>query len=84
MRQSTFLRSSNRMHEETPGARAEGAVLLDGQDVYGSRVDLRRLRRLVGMVFQRPHRLPPMFLYDNVARGSRCTFAGRSRLERGR
>src|ERR1044071_5913950 len=41
---STFLRSLNRMHEETPGARVEGRVLLDGQDVYGARVDLRRRR----------------------------------------
>ena len=68
---STFLRSLNRMHEETPGARAEGSVLLDGQDVYGSRVDLRRLRRLVGMVFQRPTVFPTMSIYDNVAAGVR-------------
>src|ERR1041385_8749141 len=68
---STLLRSLNRMHEETPGARVEGSVLLDGQDVYGSRVDLRRLRRLVGMVFQRPTVSPPMSISDNVAAGLR-------------
>jgi phosphate transport system ATP-binding protein len=68
---STFLRSLNRMHEETPGARVEGRVLLDGQDVYGARVDLRRLRRLVGMVFQRPTVFPTMSIHDNVAAGLR-------------
>jgi phosphate transport system ATP-binding protein len=68
---STFLRCLNRMHEETPGARVEGRVLLDGQDVYGSRVDLRRLRRLVGMVFQRPTVFPTMSIQDNVAAGLR-------------
>jgi phosphate transport system ATP-binding protein len=66
---STFLRSLNRMHEETPGARAEGSVLLDGQDVYSSKVDLRKLRRRVGMVFQRPTVFPTMSIYENVAAG---------------
>ena len=68
---STFLRSLNRMHEETPGARAEGLVTLDGEDVYGPRVDLRRLRRRVGMVFQKPTVFPTMSIYDNVAAGLR-------------
>jgi phosphate transport system ATP-binding protein len=66
---STFLRSLNRMHEETPGARAEGLVLLDGQDVYSPKVDLKKLRRRVGMVFQRPTVFPTMSIYDNVAAG---------------
>src|SRR5438046_45948 len=78
---STFLRSLNRMHEETPGARAEGAVLLDGQDVYASRVDLRRLRRLVGMVFQRPTVFPTMSVYDNVAAGLRLDRLAGPRLD---
>ena len=68
---TTFLRTLNRMHEETPGARAEGEVLLDGEDVYASRVDLRRLRRKVGMVFQRPTVFPTMSIYENVAAGLR-------------
>jgi len=68
---STFLRSLNRMHEETPGAHAEGQVLLDGQDVYSSKVDLKKLRRQVGMVFQRPTVFPTMSIYDNVAAGLR-------------
>ena len=68
---STFLRSLNRLHEETPGAKVTGLVLLDGEDVYGSKVDLRRLRRRVGMVFQKPTPFPTMSVYDNVAAGLR-------------
>jgi phosphate transport system ATP-binding protein len=68
---TTFLRSLNRMHEETRGARAEGLVMLDGEDVYASRVDVRRLRRRVGMVFQKPTVFPTMSISDNVAAGLR-------------
>jgi phosphate transport system ATP-binding protein len=68
---STFLRSLNRLHEHTPGTRIEGRVLLDGEDVYASGVDVRRLRRRVGMVFQRPTPFPTMSIYDNVAAGLR-------------
>src|SRR5215213_4313303 len=66
---TTFLRSLNRMHELTPGARVEGAVTLDGEDVYDSRVDPVAVRRLVGMVFQQPNPFPTMSIYDNVAAG---------------
>ena len=66
---STFLRTLNRMHEETPGARVEGLVHLDGEDVYAAKVSLRRLRRKVGMVFQKPTPFPTMSIYDNVAAG---------------
>jgi phosphate transport system ATP-binding protein len=68
---STFLRTINRMHEETPGGRVEGRVLLDGADVYAPKVSLRRLRRKVGMVFQKPTPFPTMSIYDNVAAGLR-------------
>ncbi len=68
---STFLRSLNRLHEETPEARVTGLVQLDGEDVYDARVDLRRLRRRVGMVFQKPTPFPTMSIYDNVAAGLR-------------
>ena len=68
---STFLRALNRMHEHTPGTRVEGRVLLDGEDVYAPGVDVRRLRRRVGMVFQRPTPFPTMSVYDNVAAGLR-------------
>ena len=77
---STFLRSINRMHEETPGAHAEGLVALDGADVYAPRVSLRRLRRQIGMVFQKPTPFPTMSIYDNVAAGLRLD-RGRSRAE---
>ena len=70
---STFLRSLNRLHEETPGARVTGRVTLDGEDVYGPRVDLKRLRRRVGMVFQKPTPFPTMSIYDNVAAGLRLS-----------
>ena len=68
---STFLRCLNRMHELTPGARAEGAIRLDGHDVLGGDVDPVHLRRRVGMVFQRPNPFPTMSIFDNVAAGLR-------------
>ena len=66
---STFLRALNRMHELTPGGRVEGRVLLDGANVYDAAVDPVRLRRYVGMVFQRPNPFPTMSIYDNVVAG---------------
>ncbi len=66
---STFLRCLNRMHELVPGARAEGEILLDGQDLLGPGMNPVRLRRRVGMVFQRPNPFPTMSIFDNVAAG---------------
>ncbi len=68
---STFLRSLNRMHEVIPGARGEGKVAIDGQDLYGADVDPVDVRRQIGMVFQRPNPFPTMSIYDNVAAGLR-------------
>ena len=68
---STFLRSFNRMHELADGARMEGRLLLDGVDIYDRSVDAVDLRRLVGMVFQRPNPFPTMSIYGNVAAGLR-------------
>jgi phosphate transport system ATP-binding protein len=68
---STFLRSLNRMHEVIPGARVEGKVVIDGQDLYGPEVDPVDVRRHIGMVFQRPNPFPTMSIYDNVAAGLR-------------
>jgi phosphate transport system ATP-binding protein len=68
---STFLRSLNRMHEVLPGARVEGKVVMDGQDLYGPDVDPVEVRRHIGMVFQRPNPFPTMSIYDNVAAGMR-------------
>ena len=66
---STFLRTLNRMHETIPGARVEGKVLLDNEDLYAPGVDPVSVRRTVGMVFQRPNPFPTMSIYDNVAAG---------------
>ncbi len=70
---STFLRCLNRMHELTPGARVEGRVLLDEQDLYGTGVDPVDVRRRVGMVFQKPNPFPNMSVQDNVVAGFRLT-----------
>jgi phosphate transport system ATP-binding protein len=70
---STFLRTLNRMHEVIPGARVEGTVLLDGTPVYDPAIDPVQLRRVVGMVFQRPNPFPTMSIYDNVVAGLRLT-----------
>ncbi len=77
---STFLRSLNRMHEMVPGARVEGRVLLDGQDIYAPSVNPMQLRRRVGMVFQKPTPFPTMSIADNVAAGLRVS-GRRSRAE---
>src|SRR3954463_8104297 len=66
---STVLRTLNRMHEVIPGARVDGKVLLDGEDIYGSSVDPVNVRRTIGMVFQRPNPFPTMSIADNVVAG---------------
>jgi len=65
---STFLRTLNRMHETLRGTRAEGEVLLDGQDIF--ELDVVKLRRRVGMVFQKSNPFPKS-IYENVAYGLR-------------
>jgi phosphate transport system ATP-binding protein len=66
---STVLRTLNRMHEVIAGARVEGDVLLDGDNIYGDGVDPVDVRRTIGMVFQRPNPFPTMSIYDNVVAG---------------
>ena len=66
---STFLRTLNRMHEVIPGARVEGEVLIDGDNLYAPGVDPVLVRRQVGMVFQRPNPFPTMSIRDNVIAG---------------
>ena len=66
---STFIRTLNRMHEVIPGARVEGEVLIDGNNLYGPGVDPVLVRRQVGMVFQRPNPFPTMSIRDNVLAG---------------
>ena len=68
---STFLRSLNRMHEVIPGARVEGKVVVDGQSLYDPGVDPVEVRRMIGMVFQRPNPFPTMSIYENVLAGLR-------------
>jgi phosphate transport system ATP-binding protein len=70
---STFLRSLNRMHELIQGARIEGELRLDGVNLYAPEVDPVQLRRIIGMVFQRPNPFPTMSIYDNVVAGLRLT-----------
>jgi len=66
---TTMLRSLNRMHELTPGARVEGDVSLDDENIYAQNVDPVVVRRLVGMVFQAPNPFPTMSIYENAAAG---------------
>ena len=67
---STLLRSLNRMNDLTASARVEGEIILDGQNINGSGVDVVDVRRRIGMVFQRPNPFPKS-IYDNVAYGPR-------------
>jgi phosphate transport system ATP-binding protein len=70
---STVLRTLNRLHEVIAGARVDGKVLLDGDNIYDDRVDPVDVRRTIGMVFQRPNPFPTMSIYDNVVAGLRLT-----------
>jgi phosphate transport system ATP-binding protein len=79
---TTVLRSLNRMHELTPGARVEGEVVLDDANIYASDVDPVEVRRLVGMVFQAPNPFPTMSIYDNAAAGLRLNHKGVSKSEK--
>ncbi|MDF9407016.1 MAG: Phosphate import ATP-binding protein PstB 3 [Pelotomaculum sp. PtaB.Bin013] len=67
---STFLRTLNRMNDLIEGVRVDGAILLDGQDIYRPEEDVVNLRKRIGMVFQRPNPFP-MSVYDNIAYGPR-------------
>ncbi len=79
---STFLRTLNRMNDTIAGARVEGRIELDGEDIYASGMDVVQLRARVGMVFQKPNPFPKS-IYENVAYGPRIhgLAAGRARLD---
>jgi phosphate transport system ATP-binding protein len=79
---STFLRTLNRMNDIVPGARVEGAVTIDGQDIYAASVDVVDLRRRVGMVFQKSNPFPKS-IFDNIAYGLRINRLVQSREELG-
>lgn len=66
---TTLIRCLNRMHEMTPGARIEGQVIVDGEDIYDKSIDPVVVKRRVGMVFQKPNPFPTMSIFDNVAAG---------------
>jgi phosphate ABC transporter ATP-binding protein len=69
---STLLRSLNRMNDLVDGARVEGSVTFQGEDIYGKDVDAIEVRRRIGMVFQKPNPFPKS-IYDNIAYGPRVT-----------
>jgi phosphate transport system ATP-binding protein len=70
---STLVRCINRMHEEIPGARTTGQILLDDLDLKDAAVDVVSVRRAIGMVFQKPNPFPTMSIFDNVAAGMRLS-----------
>jgi phosphate transport system ATP-binding protein len=77
---STFLRCLNRMNDTVSTARVEGQILLDGEDIYDTRVDPVQLRAQVGMVFQKPNPFPKS-IYDNVSYGPKIHGLTRSKAE---
>lgn len=66
---TTLIRCLNRMHEMTPGAHADGRIIVDGIDIYDKSIDPVIIRRRIGMVFQKPNPFPTMSIFDNVAAG---------------
>jgi len=77
---STFLRCLNRMNDTIPGARVDGLITLDGQDIYDQKQDVAQLRARVGIVFQKPTPFPHS-IYDNVAYGPRIHGLTKSRAD---
>ncbi len=77
---STFLRCLNRMNDTIEGARVEGEIKLDGQDIYDADLDVVELRARVGMVFQKPNPFPKS-IYENVAYGPRIHGLARGKAE---
>jgi len=79
---STLVRCLNRMHEVVAGATVEGEVVLDGMNIYEPGLDPVRIRRRIGMVFQRPAPFPTMSISENVAAGLKLNNISLSRAER--
>ena len=77
---STFLRTLNRMNDTIAGARMEGDITIDGEDIYRSGMDVVQLRARVGMVFQKPNPFPKT-IYENIAYGPRIHGLTGSRAE---
>ncbi len=77
---STFLRTLNRMNDIIPSTRVEGSVLIDGQSIYDSKIDVVQLRRKVGMVFQKSNPFPKS-IFENIAYGLRINGLTTSKAE---
>ena len=77
---STFIRTLNRLHEETAGTRVDGEVWLEGTQIYAPGTDPVAIRRRIGMVFQKPNPFPSLSIFDNVAAGLRLAGVGRRAL----
>ncbi len=77
---STFLRCLNRMNDTIPGARVDGLIQLDGQDIYDRKQDVAQLRARVGIVFQKPTPFPQS-IYANVSYGPRIHGLAKQRVE---
>lgn len=67
---STLLKSFNRLLERTEGVKIDGQVMLDGQDIYGNKMDVTQIRQKMGLLSQRPYPLP-MSIFDNITYGPR-------------
>ena len=77
---STFLRCLNRMNDTVAGARVQGDIQLDGENIYSPAMDVVQLRARVGMVFQKPNPFPKS-IYENVAYGPRIHGLARSKAD---
>jgi len=78
---STMIRCINRMHEVVKGATATGSVLVDGEDIYGPDANPTRIRRNIGMVFQKPNPFPTRSIYENVITGLRLNMPKKPKYE---
>ena len=78
---STLIRCLNRMHEVVTGAYATGSVLLDGEDIYAADASPVRMRRRIGMVFQKPNPFPTKSIYENVITGLRLNLPRKPKSE---
>ena len=78
---STFLKTLNRMNDLVEGVKIDGEVLYNGENIYGKDVDVTRLRKQIGMVFQKANPFP-MSIYDNIAYGPRTHgIRGKAKLD---
>ncbi len=68
---SSYIRSINRIHEEVPGAWAEGKIMFMNKNILDKNIDTVILRKYIGMIFQKPNPFPRMSIYENVVIGSK-------------